>query len=128
MAVRRVGGKGSRGDMLAAILGFHTIEAADVARQLRLDHASFEVTEQRIELWPLETDIEFAHRSRVIPPLAAVGIDRVVRLRINDAAKTALIGVLVAVISQRQQPFSLDPAFGIKRDAGISQPMVAIGT
>ena len=128
VAVRRVGGKGSRGELFAAILRLHAVEAADVARQLRLDHARVEVAEQRIELRPFEADIEFAHRGRVVAAFATVGIDRVIGLRVDDAAKTGLVSVLVAVISHRQQPFALYAALGIKRDAPVGQPMLAVGT
>src|SRR3546814_18406993 len=71
-AGRRGGDEGGRGDVAPAILGLATVERALVARELRFRNARFDIAEHRIELRAFEAEVEFAHRSGVVPRLVAV--------------------------------------------------------
>ena len=113
--------------MFVTIFSLHTIEGALVAGQLRLVDARFIIPEQGIELRAFELEIELADAGGIVTAFAAIGVDRVIGGRINCPRKTGFVLVLVAVISQRHQPFALDPALGIEREPGIAEPVLAIG-
>jgi hypothetical protein len=71
-----------------------------------------------------EAQIEFAHRGGVVTRFVAIGIDGVIGARIDHAAETRVVPVLVAVIGQRHQPFAQHAAFCVKRKARVGVEVV----
>ena len=125
VAVRRIGRKGSCTYMVTAEFGLCTIECALIAGQLRFVDPRLIVAKQGIELWPLKLEVKLSDGRCVVPALAAIRVNRVIGRRINCGAKSCLGFVLVAVKSQRHQPFSLDPPLGIEGKASITVPMLS---
>ena len=119
IAVGGVGDEGGGSEILATIFGPHAVHRALVARQFGLVDAGLEIAEQRVELRAFEAQIEVAHRCRVEAAVGAVGVDRVIGARVDDAAEARLVLFLVAVIGQGHQPLAKDAALGIERDAAV---------
>jgi hypothetical protein len=93
----RVGGEGGRGDPVGAIFRLHAVEGADVAGEHGLVDAGLIIAEQGVELRPLELQIELADRSRIVAPLAAIGVDGVISLGIDHAAEAALVASFLSL-------------------------------
>ena len=74
----------------------------------------------------LQLEIQPPLRGRVIALLGAIGVNCVITARIDDAAETGFIFLLVGIVSERQQPFAGDTALGVKRDAAIDIDVILL--
>ncbi len=121
-----IGGKGAEHQPVALIFGLHAVERAAVARQLRVGQPGLEIAEQRVEVAPLEPQIELALRRRVIALRAAVAIDGVIAIGVDLAEQpAATVDLAVAVIGERHQPRSLDPPLGIESELAVGDHAAA---